>query len=226
MVAASEGPEAEKREAMNRLLGAYWYPLYAHVRRRGYSAETAHDLTQAFLERMLERQWLGRADANRGRFRAFLLASLDHFLANERVGRRTLKRGGKVHFVSLPMDEAELRWRRDSSRDLTPERAYDLHWVLNLLEAVLRRIRAELASNGREREFELLKPYLTGGNPPRYAELTVALSLTEAAARMAVYRLRQRYRLLVREEIARTLADPGLVEDELQSLLTVLRTAT
>lgn len=226
VAAAGDLQEPGGREALGQLLQAYWFPLYAQVRRRGYSHESAEDLTQGFLQHLLSRDRLGRADPERGRFRSFLLASLTHFLSNDYAARHALKRGGAAVDQGLPFAEGDSRWRDRPGRELPPDRAFDLHWALILLDLVLGRLRREMASEGRERAFEVLKPFLVEGRPDSSAaEAGMRLGLTDTATRMAVHRLRQRYRVLIREEIARTLLDPRQVEDELKALVAALRDA-
>jgi len=224
-VLAAGGSSCEQRQqALEGLLGAYWYPLYTQVRRWGFQAEDAEDLTQGFLHQLLEQERLGRADPNRGRFRSFLLASLNHFLSNQRASRQAWKRGGRERFLAFGSEEAQGRWGAESTRVLTPERAFDVHWALALLELVLGRLRGELEAEGRGDTFDLLKPYLTGGVAQApYGGVAARLGISEPAARMAVHRLRRRYRVLIREEIGRTLEDPALVEDEWRALLEALR---
>jgi DNA-directed RNA polymerase specialized sigma24 family protein len=224
VTAAGGGSGEPGGEALAELLRCYWFPVYAQVRRRGHPHEEAEDLTQGFLQHMLTGGRLGMADPRRGRFRSFLLASLEHFLSNMRAARRAVKRGGRVRFVTLSSAESEGRWRDPPSRELPPDRAFDRHWALVLIEIVLRRLRAEWVTDGRREAFELLESSLTDGESGlRSADLGRRLGMSDAAVRMAVHRLRQRYRVLIREEIARTLADEALVEDELRALLGALR---
>lgn len=225
MVTAAGDPQAPGgAEALATLLQIYWFPVYAQVRQRGYSHENAEDLTQAFLGHLLAGDRIGLADRERGRFRSFLVTSLHHFLANEKAARNAVKRGGRMRFVPYSEREAEGRWRDLASRELEPDRAFDRHWALVVLELVLTRLRGELVSEGRAAAFEALKPYLTDGQPVlSTAEVGRSLGLSETAVRMAVHRLRQRYRVLIREEIGRTLSDPDQVEDELRALLAALR---
>lgn len=224
VLAAGADAGEESRRALELLVGAYWFPLYAQVRRRGYSAEDAEDLTQEFLHQLLEHQRLGRADPARGRFRSFLLASLNHFLSNARAASRTWKRGGRLRFLAITGAESHERWLTESDQAMTPERAFDRHWAMTLLHLVLKRLREEWAVEGQEHSFDRLKPFLTDGRlQPHYDGVAAALGLSEPATRMAVFRLRQRYRLLIREEIARTLEDPEVVDDELQALMAALR---
>jgi DNA-directed RNA polymerase specialized sigma24 family protein len=205
--------------ALEELCRTYWYPLYAYVRRQGHAREDAEDLTQAFFARFLRKNYLEGLSSERGRFRAFLLASLKHFLANEwdRAGRQ--KRGGHTAPLSLDWQDAETRYHLDPSDQLSPDKIYDRAWALALLERVVIRLREECVAEGKGRLFDEARVLLTAGKGAiPYARVAGALGLDEGAARVAVHRLRRRYRELLRQEIAQTLADPAQVEDELQSL--------
>ena len=164
VVAAGDMQRDDARAALAQLCETYWYPLYAYVRRRGFSAEDAQDLTQAFFARLLEKQKLHVADPERGKFRSFLLASMDHFLANERDRARTQKRGGGRAMLSLDLATGESRVSLEPATDLTPERLYERQWALALLEIVVQRLEAEYAAAGKAAHFALLKDALAG--PP------------------------------------------------------------
>ena len=221
MLAAGRGPASRSREALATLCESYWYPVYAFVRRLGHSAADAEDLTQAFFARLLEKDFVGAADPERGRFRSFLLASVKHFLANERDRETALKRGGGAAVVSL--DDAERRYRREPSHGLTPERAFERRWALTLLERTLAALREEQERAGHAERFTRLKCFLTGeGGAPSHAEVAAELGMTEGAVKVAVHRLRRRYRELLRAEIAETIADPSAVDDELRELFVAL----
>lgn len=214
--AAKQGGTEPARLALAELCRVYWFPLYAYVRRRGYSAEDAQDLTQAFFARLLEKNWLDAVAPEKGRFRAFLLAALKHFLANEWDKARAQKRGGGVVPVSL---DAETRYQREPVNELSPDRLFDRQWALALLETVLNQLRAEHDTNDKRWLFEALRGTLTGDQPEAgYAELGRQLGLNEGAIKVAVHRLRKRYRQLLRAEIAQTVNDPGQVAEELRSL--------
>ena len=210
-------PEADR--ALEELCRTYWYPLYAYVRRQGYSKEDAEDLTQGFFTRFLERNYLDGVSSEKGRFRAFLLAALKHFLANEydRAGRQ--KRGGGAAPLSLDWQDADTRYRIDPADQLSPDKLYDRAWATTLLEQVIARLRAECVSEGKAKVFEQLKAFLmvgTGDIP--YAQAAANLGLNEGATRVAVHRLRKRYRELLRQEIAQTLSEPANIEGELEAL--------
>ena len=210
-------------DALANLCQTYWYPLYAYVRRRGYSPEDAQDLTQEFFARLLERNWVGRADQQRGRFRSFLLSAMNHFLADEWDKARAQKRGGGLTPLPLQFDTAETRYSREPADRVTPEYNYERRWALTLLERVLHRLRDDYGAEGRAELFAALSPCLVGDRDSQpYAELATKLGVTEGTVKSSVHRLRQRYRHRLREEIAQTVAEPADVEEELRHLFTVL----
>ena len=210
--------------ALEQLCRAYWYPLYAFVRRRGWAPHDAEDLTQGFFRRLLEKGALGAANPDKGRFRSFLLASLKHFLANEWDRLRAQKRGGALPHLELDALSAETRYRLEPADPRADADAlYDRQWALALLEQVLACLRAEFATAGNEAQFEKMKTFLTAGRGEiPYAEAAARLGVSEGALRVAVHRLRKRYRDLLREEIAQTVASPAEVEDELAALFRAL----
>ena len=209
--------------ALEKLCQTYWYPLYAYVRRRGQSPEAAQDLTQAFFARLLERRWLDRADQQRGRFRSFLLSAMNHFLADEWDKARAQKRGSGLKPVPLQFDVAETRFSHEPADNVTPEHTYERRWALTLLDEVLRRLRSEYEQEGRVELFAELHPCLIGERTSQpYVELAKKLNATEGTVKAMVHRLRQRYRQLLRDEIAHTVAEPGEVDEELRHLFAVL----
>lgn len=224
MVASAGGAdEAQASEALSRLCQTYWPPLYAHVRQAGHSPPDAQDLTQQFFAHFIERNVVANADPGRGRFRSFLLVSLKNFLANEWQKSRAWKRGGKAVTFSLTMDNAETHCAQLAASGDTPDRAFDRQWALTLLDTVLKRLRGEYADSGREALFLGLKDSLAGDrSEASYRELGVRLGFSESAIKAAAHRLRQRYRELLREEIARTVSTPEEVEDELRYLFAAL----
>lgn len=212
-------------DALATLCELYWYPLYSYLRRRGYRAEDAQDLTQGFFARLLEKQSLNVVDRTRGRFRSFLLASLDHYVSNERDRSRTQKRGSGVAPISLDVAIAEDRYVREPADPLTPERIFDRNWALAVLDRVLHRLRGELRDAGKDSLFETLKVYLTGEQAAgSYRDVGAGLGLSEGALKVAVHRLRRRYRALLYDEIAHTVATPEEVELELQYLIEAIKT--
>lgn len=212
------------RQALTTLCETYWYPLYAFLRSRGHSAEDAEDLTQAFFARVLEKQAFQQADPARGRFRSFLLASLMHFVANERDKGIAKKRGGSVAIVSLELESAEGRFQLEPSTDETPERSFDRRWAITLLDRVTARLQAENIRNDKQSQFDQLKAYLTGEDPQAsYAQTARELGMSEGAVKVTVHRLRKRFRDLVRDEIAQTVSSAEEIEDELRHLWKAVR---
>jgi RNA polymerase sigma-70 factor (ECF subfamily) len=219
LAAVSGGPSAGADEALATLCETYWYPLYAFLRSRGHSAEDAQDLTQSFFARLLEKQTIRHADPARGRFRSFLLASLKNFAANERDRAGASRRGGDVPILSLELETAEGRFGMELPSDETPERVYDRRWALALLDRVMSRLHAEAAQSAKPFHFDRLKSYLTGDQPHlSYAHTASDLGTSEGAVKVAVHRLRRRFRDLVRDEIAQTLSSPEEIDDELRHL--------
>lgn len=209
--------------AFESLCRAYWYPLYAHIRQRGHSPTDAQDLTQDFFLHLLERKPFASLRADRGRFRSFLLAALDFFLADVRDRQCAQKRGGGREFISFDATEAEARYGMEPQDDHSPDRLFERRWALALLDQVLARLQQDYAESGRAELFRQLEPFLVEGAQARpWAEVAAELGLTEEAVKKAVQRLRQRYGRLFREQIAHTLADPAEVEDELRYLREVL----
>jgi RNA polymerase sigma-70 factor (ECF subfamily) len=223
VLAARRRSTAESRQALAALCAAYWSPLYAYIRRRGFQIDEAQDLTQEFFARMLEKQSLEHVSREKGRFRAFLLASLKNFLANYRRDERALKRRPAGGIMSLDFAAAEERYRLEPLDRLTPEKLYERRWALALLEQTLARLQAEYEVSGKAIVFERLKPYLSAGREANsYAEAAADLDMSEGAVKVAVHRLRRRYRELLRREVAQTVADPDDLEEELRSLFEAL----
>ena len=218
VVAAGAAPSPDADAALANLYAAYWYPLYAFLRVRGHGAEDAQDLVQAFFVHLLEKKGLTQAQPTRGRFRSFLLASLKNFAANEHDRRSAMKRGGGAPIVSLEIEGAEGRFQMDPSTDETPDTLFDRQWALTLLDRVLTRLRDETAHR-KPLQFERLKVYLTGEDPDHtYAEAAAALGMSEGAVKVAVHRLRRRFRECLREEIAETVSSAEEIEDEIRHL--------
>ncbi len=211
---------ASADDALESLCTAYWFPLYAYVRRHGFSKEDAEDLTQAFFAKLLERQDFAGLKQENGRFRAFLLAALKNFLSNERDRAGRLKRGGHITHLSLDWQNADTRFQIADGRQIPPDAAYDREWAVALLERVISKLRDESVADGKAERFEQLKSYLTMGKGEiPYTSAGAALAMDEGAVRVAVHRLRKRYRELLRHEVADTLADPAMVDEELAVLL-------
>jgi RNA polymerase sigma-70 factor (ECF subfamily) len=199
----------------------YWYPLYAYLRRRGYAADEAQDLTQDFFVRMVEGRYLDRADQKKGRFRSFILTSLKFFVADEEDRRRAHKRGGGA-VVPLELSSGEERYQREPAHDETPERIFERRWALSVLDRVMEKLREEFVQHGRPEHFERLKVFLLGQSGAPYAALAREMNTSEGALKVAIHRLRKRYRELFRQEIADTVVDPAEVESELRFLAAVL----
>lgn len=219
-----DGPGDDNAQAaLTALCSRYWYPLYAYVRRRVADVHEAQDLTQAFFTRLLEKHTLASAAPERGRFRSFLLTSLQNFLNNEWHREHARKRGGGVQTLSFDLDSGESRLTLEPAHDLTPERMFERQWVLTLLELVMGRLQAECEAAGKGDQFQLLRGALAGQRDQLpYVELAQQLGLSEDAARQAASRLRKRYRQLLREEVAQTTAEPGDVDDEIRGLFAAL----
>jgi len=224
VLAARTGKSAESRAALEALCGAYWFPLYAFIRRQGYLAEEARDLTQGYFARLIERRDLRQVDPALGRFRSFLLASCKHFLSNELDHERAKKRAPGQPLIPLDADEAERRYRVEPVDELTPERVFERKWAATVLDRALARLSAEWTGAERTRRFEKLREYLVGEMPTAsYRELGAALEMTEIAVKVALHRLRRRFGELLRAEIADTVREPEDVNDEIRYLLGVLR---
>jgi RNA polymerase sigma-70 factor (ECF subfamily) len=220
---AARSDTTRAQAALEKLCRTYWYPLYAYVRRRGHPAPDAQDLTQAFFARLLEHNWVGAADRERGRFRTFLLTAMSRFLSDEWDRLRAQKRGGGVVHVPVQLDTAETRYGHEPADDDTPEQCFERRWALTLLETVLQRLRVEYERAGKSELFATLNSSLVGGLESQpYAELAAQLGMNEGAVKVAVHRLRKRYRHLLRAEIAQTTAGTEDMEDELRHLFAVL----
>ncbi|MGE0609838.1 MAG: RNA polymerase sigma factor [Pirellulales bacterium] len=223
VVRAGQRKDAVAESALAELCRRYWFPLYAYVRRRTRDAGEAQDLTQEFFARLLEKQTLAEASPDRGRFRSFLLTSMKNFLANDRDRAGAQKRGGHVRQLSLDWQAGESRLSYEPADHRTPEDSYERQWALTLLDQVVARLQGEFAAAGKSQQFELLKGALTGDRSDLpYAKLAPQLGVSDAAARKAAQRLRDRYREMLREEIARTVADPADVQDEIRRLFELL----
>jgi RNA polymerase sigma-70 factor (ECF subfamily) len=217
----SDTPRAQS--ALAKLCQTYWYPLYAYVRGRGHGREDAQDLTQEFFARLLEKHWIGDAEREKGRFRAFLLTAMKRFLADESDKARAQKRGGGRAVLSLEFDAAETRLGREPADEVTPEQSFERRWVLTLLDGVLKRLGSEYEQEGSAELFAELNPCLVGDRASQpYAEIAGKLALSESAVKSAVHRLRRRYRKILRDEIAQTISHPDDVDEELRHLFVVL----
>jgi RNA polymerase sigma-70 factor (ECF subfamily) len=222
VLAARDRAEASADDALASLCTLYWYPLYAYVRRSGHTPDDAHDLTQEFFTRLLEKDWLAGVDQEKGKFRSFLLASCAHFLSNEGHRVRAKKRGGGRAVLSLEATDAEGRYRTEPADDLTPEKLFERRWALALLQQVMARLREEFETRGKGELFDRLRGFLVGEKGSGYRQAADALGLSEGSVKVAVHRLRQRYRDLLHEEIARTVDTPGEIEGEIRALFVAL----
>ncbi len=224
VLAAVGADTPQSSAALENLCRTYWYPLYAHTRRRGYSEEEAKDLTQELFQRLLERQFLCGLLREGGRFRSFLLTALHHFLAEHWQRSRAQKRGGGQPIFSIDAQTAEERYLLEPRDERTPERIYEYRWAMTLLDQVLGRLEREFSEAGKDYVFKTLRKYMVeGATEMSYAEGARRLGMSKAALRKAVERLRQRYQELFRQEIAHTVTSPSEVEDELRHLQMVMR---
>lgn len=210
--------------ALDALCETYWYPLYAYVRRRGWNSDEARDLTQGFFAVLLEKGYLADADRERGRFRTFLLTAIQRYLSKERERAAAQKRGGGIRHLTWDYEDGERRLALEPTHDLTAERVYLRRWALTVLENALARLRLDYSESGKSHWFEALKVYLTGeSGEPSYQQTAEHLAATENAVKVAVFRLRQKYREAIRKEVAETVSDPADVEEELRALVEALQ---
>jgi RNA polymerase sigma-70 factor (ECF subfamily) len=222
VVAAGDLDNPSARDALAHLCRSYWLPIYVYLRRRGADEERARDLTQGFFAKLLEKNYVGDARRDRGRFRTFLLTSLKHFVANEWDRETAQKRGGGRSPISLDDLDAEGHYKREPAHEDTPERLFDRRWARTLLEASLDRLREESTDPEARGRHESLVPFMTGDSKTGYREAAAGLGMSESAARMAVHRMRRRFRAIVREEVARTVGEHGAVDDELRYLFSAM----
>jgi len=217
VLAAARGGK-DSRAALEWLCSNYWYPLYAYVRRKGCDAELARDLTQGFFVSLFEQDSLRRIDPKLGKFRAFLLASMNHFLSNEKEREAAVKRRAENPAFRVDLDGVERRYELESSSELSPEAMFESKWARTVLDRAMRRLREEHESTDKGEMFRRLRGYLTG-EEPAYDRLADDLGMTQGTLRVSVHRLRRRLGALLREEVAATVSDPAEVDGELRSLL-------
>jgi len=224
VLAAGQTDSPETREALAELCQAYWHPVYAFIRRRGYEVEPSKDLTQEFFARLIEKQYVRTADRQRGRFRSFLLACVEHFLSHERKKDQAHKRGGQYTFVPLEDAMAEERYGAEPVDEMSPDKLFDQRWALALLERSLQQLKQEFVQAGKADQFEALEVFLSGAKeaPCSYAELGVRLDLSEGAARQAAFRMRARFGELLRTGMAQTVTSPQELEAEMNHLRNAL----
>jgi RNA polymerase sigma factor (sigma-70 family) len=220
---AGRPADPEARAALEELCRDYWFPLYAFARRRGSSPHEAEDIVQGFLSDLLERGDLTGLDRSKGRFRAFLRAACEHYLANRRDHDRAAKRGGERSIVSIDRIDAEARYGREPAHEITAERLFERQWALTLLDRVLKRLEDESAQAGKSALFEQLRPVLQGDHmAPSYRDIAAALGVAEGTVRVAAHRLRARYREILREKISRTTDRQADIDAEITDLLAAL----
>jgi RNA polymerase sigma factor (sigma-70 family) len=223
VLSARKKDSPQSAAALETLCRTYWYPLYAFVRRQGHSPPDSQDLTQEFFARLLEKDYLKAAAREKGRFRTFLIVALKRFLANEWDRARAQKRGGGQVVLSLDTELAEQRYRVEPVEGSTAERVFERRWALTLLDRTMMRLREEFGSGGKSEEFDRLKGCLTADRGEiSYAEIAKSLDMSEGAARVAVHRMRKRFRDIFREEIANTVSGPEEIEEEVRYLMGVL----
>lgn len=223
VLAAGRRSSPDASAALASLCEKYWYPLYAFARRRGYAAHDAADLTQSFFATLLEKDYLRKADQRQGRFRSFLLTMFKRFLSKQRDRRQAQKRGGDRTILSFDAETAEARFRLEPADEQTPERAFERQWATTLLARVLEKLQQEYLEKDRGELFAACRGYLVGsGEAGGYAQTAAALGSTEGAVKVAVHRMRQRYRELLKAEVADTVESAQEVEEELRSLLSAV----
>jgi RNA polymerase sigma-70 factor (ECF subfamily) len=223
VVAAGAQDLPQRSEALEKLCRSYWYPLYAYIRRRGFGPEDAQDLTQEFFARLLRKNYPAQADRAKGKFRSFLLLTLNHFLADEFDRASTRKRGGGQVFISLDQEVAEGRYLREPADSLSPEKLFERRWAQNILENALKRLRAEYMADSQPETYAVLKGFEPGEQTAlSYGEAAAHLGISESALKSKIHRLRQRHRELVREEIAQTVCTSAEVDQELRHLLAII----
>jgi RNA polymerase sigma factor (sigma-70 family) len=223
VLSARQKDSPRSSDALETLCRTYWYPLYAYVRRQGHSPPDAQDLTQEFFARLLQKDYLKAAAQEKGRFRTFLIVALKRFLANEWDRARAQKRGGGQLAVPLDTELAEQRYLGEPLESATADRVFERRWALTLLDRTMARLREEFTGAGKAEEFDRLKVCLTAERGEiSYAEIAAALAMSESTARVAVHRLRRRFREVFREEIAHTVSGPEEIEEEVRYLMSVL----
>jgi len=223
VLTAGEEQSPQAAQALATLCRTYWYPLYAYIRRRGYSPEDAQDLTQEYFARLLKRNYPAQADRAKGKFRSFLLLTLNHFLSDDHERATTRKRGGGQPTVSLDGLNSEDRYRLEIADELSPEKLFERRWAQTVLDQALARLQAEFVADGKAEHYEILKAFEPGEQKTvSYAEAAVQLGVSESAVKSLVHRLRQRHGELVREEIAHTVSTAAEIDEELRYLIAVI----
>lgn len=223
VLSAGNVTSPEAHAALTRLCQTYWLPIYAFVRKRGHSPEQAEDLVQEFFSNFLEKNYVAKAARDRGRFRSFLMTSVENFLHNVHARNQTKKRGGGVPLLPLDNQDAESSYLSETTDESDPAKAFEQRWASTVLQTVLQRLRDEFTKRGQGDLFEALSAHLWGesGSIP-YAQVAEQFKLTIANIKITAYRLRQRYRELLREEIAQTVSQPGEIDEEIRHLMKVV----
>lgn len=222
-VVLEAGGSRDGEHALESLCRAYWYPLYAFVRRRGFAPAEAQDLTQEFFARLLERQTLQTADPEKGRFRGFLVAAMRHFLSNQWRDLNRMKRGGGSQFLSWDELNPEERYLLEPESEASAETVYDRSWARTVAAEALNQVRKEMEREGNSARFEALRAYLESDDSPQaYAQTALRLKLSESAVKSAIHRLRRRYAEVIRESIAHTVQSPDQIEGEIRHLIDLL----
>ncbi|HYG24287.1 MAG TPA: sigma-70 family RNA polymerase sigma factor [Verrucomicrobiae bacterium] len=223
VIAAQRQGSPEAEAALERLCRTYWYPLYAYLRRKGHDSHRAQDLTQEFLYRLIKENYLEAADRRRGKFRSFLLASLNHFVSNQRDHDNAVKRGGRATVVSLDDTDSEGRFLREPASGMSPEKIFERNWFLSLFEEALSRLREEQSSAGKLELFTQLQSFvIEDAEPGDYTKAAPLVKMTPNAVAVTVHRMRERYKKLVYEEVVRTVADDSEIADELRRFFAVM----
>jgi RNA polymerase sigma-70 factor (ECF subfamily) len=223
VLAAGRPKSASYQQALETLCQTYWFPLYTYLRRQGYDSHQAEDYTQAFFAGLLAREGLRLADPKRGKFRSFLLTSLKNFLSNQRARARAKKRGGGRKVLSLDVDNAESQYALEPRDELSPEKLFERSWALTVLARTMAHLQAEAISTNKLKLFDRLKIYLTAEKSSvPYRDAAAELDMTEGAVRVAIHRLRRRYRELLRDEIAQTVTSDDQIDEEIRDLFTAL----
>jgi DNA-directed RNA polymerase specialized sigma24 family protein len=222
VLAAGDAQSPQSAEALESLCRTYWYPLYAYARRKNLSPEDAQDATQGFFEFFLRNNSFALADPNRGKFRSFLLGSLEHYLLDQWKRAKAQKRGGGLPIISIDGMTAEARYKSEPVETMDPAKLYDITWVGALLARVMSRLRASFEAEGKLTRFEHLKPFLLGEEDGGYTEAAKRLGLSVETARVAVHRMREEFRKVFREEIANTVATPSEIDTEIGYVMSLL----
>jgi len=220
VVLQAKGDDTSARVALAELCRQYWFPIYAYLRRKTGPADNAEDLTQGFFAHLLSGNGLAVANPSRGRFRAFVLACCNNFLANELAREAALKRGGGR--VVVPLDDAETRYRLEPADHFSPDKLYERQWALTLLDATFRDLEAEYIQTEQGALYTRLRPTLTADEAPRYVDVAVEFAMTEAAVKKAAQRLRERFGATLRRRIGAIVEDPSQIDDEIRGLFAAL----